>query len=295
MKRKRAFSIIHGLAVPVIISFLLAGCAGLAERGGKILDRSDQGEKISARYRYAGSVDGICGVEFHEVKNRAGKSSTIIVLDQFPTVKLRGTLPDSSGNFHLTSLEYLGGTLSGWNEFTLELSAEGNFKQQPDGSPALSLFSPLMPVRISAGKIRRSGSRISGEEALTSLRNRYDRIQALVEWMKEQEGVPATVLMGQRFFEIYWKPILLPELLPKKQRPPSWQEEGAQWNMAEDIRWNVTYTEGLMNEELRPLRNSGALLRDWEEAPEWIYLEYAWNSIESALQEGITMGRIIKK
>ncbi|GHV38205.1 hypothetical protein AGMMS49546_08160 [Spirochaetia bacterium] len=294
MKRKRAFSIIHGLAV-LIISFLLAGCAGLAERGGKILDKSDQGEKISARYRYAGSVDGIRGFEFHELKNRAGKSSTIIVLDQFPTVKLRGTPPDSSGNFHLTSLEYLGGTLSGWNEFTLELSAEGNFKQQPDGSPALSLFSPLMPVRISAGKIRRSGSRISGEEALTSLRNRYDRIQALVEWMKEQEGVPATVLMGQRFFEVYWKPILLPELLPKKQRPPSWQEEGAQWNLAEDIRWNVTYTEGLMNEELRPLRNSGALLRDWEEAPEWIYLEYAWNSIESALQEGITMGRIIKK
>jgi hypothetical protein len=32
-------------------------------------------------------------------------------------------------------------------------------------------------------------------------------------------------------------------------------------------------------EALRPLRDSGAMLRDWEEASAWIYLEYSWESL----------------
>jgi hypothetical protein len=292
-----------------IVSFLsLTGCVSLVEKGGKVLDGSASGEKINARYRHEGYIGGIKGFEIQEVKNKAGAASVIIMLDQFPAVKLRGAAPDARGNFQLSSLEYLEGTLSGWNEFTLELSAECSFTHEPGEPGILSLGSLLEPIQISAGKIRRSGSRIVGEEALTSLRNRYNRIQALAEWMKQQEGIPAA-FTNQKSFEAYWKPILFPELVSRKERPSAisspgaaihspravWQEEGAQWVRAEEIKWNVTYTEKLLNEELQPLRNSGALLRDWEEAPLWIYLEYAWSSIEGALQNGINMQQIIKK
>jgi hypothetical protein len=210
-------------------------------------------------------------------------------------------MPDYRGNFYLSTLEYLGGTLSGWNEFTMELSAECSFSARLTDLGFLSLKSSLDPIGISAGKIRRSDSRLSGEDALASLRNRYDRIKALAEWMKRQEGFPVAAMGDQKSFEAYWKPILFPELVPRGKRPAAinspravWQEEGARWALAEDIRWNVTYTEKLLDEELQPLRNSGALLRDWEEAPAWIYLEYAWGSIEEALQRGMNM-QIIKK
>jgi hypothetical protein len=272
----------------------LAGCVGLVEKGGKVLDGSAFEEKVTARYRYSGAIGGISGFEVREIRNRAGEASIIIVMDQFPAVKLRGSMPDSTGNFRLTSLEYLGGNLSGWNEFTLELSAEGSFTHRPEGGPGVfTLNSPLETVEISAGKIRRSGSRLTGEEALTSIRNRYDRIQALVEWMKKKEGVPAYTTVNQKAFETYWQPLLLPEVIPRKKRNETWQEEAhradAAWTWAEDVKWNNHYTETLLPEELRPLRNSGALLRDWEEAPGWIYFEYERDRLEGALQNEITM------
>jgi hypothetical protein len=149
---------------------------------------------------------------------------------------------------------------------------------------------PPEPVQISSGKIRRSESRITGSEALTSLRNRHERILALTEWMRGREGTPA--FFNHQAFENYWRPILLPETVSKNQRPPEYNTKNARWARAEDLRWNVVYTESLFPEELWILRNSGALLRDWEEALEWIYGEYSWKKIEGYLSGEISLKRI---
>jgi hypothetical protein len=81
----------------------------------------------------------------------------------------------------------------------------------------------------------------------------------------------ATELKG---FETYWKPILFPEINPAKKRPEGWQQEGDAWVRKNDIRWNTGYTERVFPEMLRPIRDSGDILCDWEEAVAWIYLEY---------------------
>jgi hypothetical protein len=202
-------------------------------------------------------------------------------MERYPPASFRGSSPDGEGNFYFTALEYLGGNYSGWNEFTMELSGAGRFRKNEQGG-FLSFQGPLEPVQISGGKIRRNENRITGNEALSSLRNRRERIAALAGWMNRDAAAPAggIVLACGEAFERYWKPLLLPELVPKRKRPESWFIKDPVMVRAEDVNWNTSYTALLFPEDLRILRDGGALLRDWEEAFEWIRLEYGWKDIE---------------
>jgi hypothetical protein len=113
--------------------------------------------------------------------------------------------------------------------------------------------------------------------------------------MHSQDEIP--LLLDRKAFENYWKPILLPELVSRKKRPAAFQNRDTKGQpavrvRAESINWNTSYTENLFPADLRPLRDSGALLRDWEESFEWIYFEYNWNKITDELSQSITLERI---
>jgi hypothetical protein len=259
------------------------------EKTGQALDGTAFAEKTAARYQARIKNGAAAEMEVREVVNKAGERSLVISLEDFPAIRFRGSAPRGDGGFYLTSLHYLGGNYSGWNEFTLDLSGAGSFVTSEDAA-VLKFPAPPEPVQISSGKIRRSDTRLTGDEALSLLRNRYERILALTGWMRNRERAPA--YNGPAFFDKYWRPILLPETVSKKKRPPEWNKENAQWVRAEDVNWNSTYTESLLPEDLRILRNSGALLRDWEEAFEWISFEYAWERIGRYLSGEITMKRI---
>jgi hypothetical protein len=264
---------------------LLGGCASLVEKTGRFLDGSSRAEKKIAVYRTA-QKDGN-GMGIMEVRNKAGTNSVVITLEQFPSIKIRGSAPDEQGEFHLTSLDYLGGSPHGWNEYRLDLVAEGNLVLG-ETTATLSIPDEIIAVEISAGRIRRFDTRITGTEALTSLGNRRERILALAEWMKPPHD------LNRKDFEKYWKPVLFPELVSKKKGPQGWRQEGDTWARAEDIRWNTSYTERVFPEELWSIRNSGTMLRDWEEAFEWIYLEYSWNRITEILSQETVLSRTKK-
>jgi hypothetical protein len=227
--------------------------------------------------------------EVRKLIDKQGERSLVILLKEFPALRFRGSAPGEGGDFYLTGLNYLGGSVSGWNEFTLELSGPGTFVKSEE-TAVLMFPVPPEPVQISSGKILRDGNRITGDEALISLRNRYERILALTAWMRSREGAP--VYDNPDSFDAYWRPLLLPEIVSKKKRPAEWKKENAQWVRAEDVKWNITYTQSLLPEDLRILRDSGALLRDWEEAFQWICFEYAWEKIGGSLSREITMKRI---
>jgi hypothetical protein len=205
-------------------------------------------------------------------------------------------MPDGDGNFFLTSLDFLSSNLNGWNEFTIELSGTGTFIKY-DNRASLVLHS-AETLDITGGKIRRNNNRITGDQALTALRNRQERILVLTEWFKEQlvaSEQPVPSFAGSADFEKHWKPILFPELAKKKRRPPVWTKEDAVWVRGEDVRWNSVYTEKVFPEELRPVRNSGTLLRDWEEALSWIYFQFQWDRILSSLQTTRVLQKIAAK
>jgi hypothetical protein len=88
-----------------------------------------------------------------------------------------------------------------------------------------------------------------------------------------------TGFSSQEEFEQFWKPYLLPEMVKKKERPADYTMANAEWRTADSVKWNHSYTQKLFPEGLWEYRDSGALLRDWEEALQWIFLEYSWETI----------------
>ena len=265
-------------ALALCSSLISLSCVSLMEGTGRVLDGSAFTEKKIALYR-----SEKIGITL--VQNKAAERSVIIALSDFPMMKIRGTAPDENNEFFLTALEYLGGNVHGWNEYTLELSGDGELFLGE--TAVISINDEIEPVQITSGRIHRYDTRITGVEALSNLRNRRERIIAVVQWISSTEGVGN----GQKIddFEKYWKPRLFPEMVSKKNKPDGWLEEGDVFIKAEDIRWNTTYTERLFPEELWPVRNSGTLLRDWEEALYWIYLEYEWGNIKDTLSRRTTL------
>jgi hypothetical protein len=249
-------------------------CVSLVEKAGQALDGSAFAEKKIAVYNAS-------DMELWEMLNKDGERSFIIMLEKYPTIKFRASVPNEQGEFNLVSLDYLGGSPQGWNEFRLDLAGEGKLVFGEKTASLSVHHDSVETIQISAARIKRYDTRLSGSEALTLLRNRHERIKAIAEWMNGRETAYKDMDVNE--FEKHWKPILFPEAVSKKKRPPDWRRENDQWNRAESINWNKSYTERLFPEELREVRNSGTMLRDWEEALDWIYNEYEWNRIKKLL------------
>jgi len=265
----------------IFSGLICASCVSLLEKAGRALDGSAFAEKKKAVYKAS-------GMELWEMRNKAGLRSLIIMLEKYPTMKLRASWPDEQGEFNLVSLDYLGGSPQGWNEFKLDIAGEGRLLFG-DRTATISIRPEIEQIQISFARIKRYDTRLSGNEALTLLRNRHERIRALTEWMNGRENAPKE--MNVKDFEKYWKPILFPEIVSKRKRPVDWQRENDQWARAESVNWNKAYTERLFPEELREIRNSATMLRDWEEALDWIYNEYEL----SRIQETLAMEKVLQK
>lgn len=270
--------------LPVLAVFL-GGCSSLVEGGGRLLEGSALAEKTLARYRTAPGEEP--AVEVREVRGKDGKIRLAILPGALPALVLKGSAPEGNGEFYLDSLYFLCSNPTGWNELTRELSG-GGFFLRSGRRGVLRLEDSLEVLDITGGKIRRKSARLIAGEALQALRNRDERIRALCGWMLHREGPGG--FGSRRAFEGYWKPILFPELARRK--PPAWAEQAPVWTAGGGLRWNEAYTAACFPEELRDIRNSGALLRDWEEAAGWIYLEYYWDAILGALGKEIQLTRI---
>ncbi|MCL2066609.1 MAG: hypothetical protein FWG99_03995 [Treponema sp.] len=281
--------IIKNFFLCTALILLCGGCISLVEKTGRVLDGSTFAEKKIAVYRASISEGAPADMEISIMENKAAERSIVIVLNKFGAMRLRGSYPEPNGDFFLTSMEYLGGNEHGWNEFNLELSAVGRFLIGVE-SAIISIPTEIETVQISAGRIHRYDTRITGDEALTSLRNRNDRIAALCEWIRGKTDTTESV--SKREFEREYKPVLFPETVSKKLRPAGWQRDSDSWVRAESIRWNTGYTERIFPAELRQIRNTGTLLRDWEEALDWIYLEYEWENIKRMLSHGTILYKI---
>jgi hypothetical protein len=266
-------------ALAFAAALFLSGCLSAAEGAGRLLEgKFDYTVRL---YRSPKRIPQGRGYQLLERAGRSGRGMEIRI-EAVPAIILKASMPDEDGAFYLRSLEYLGGNSLGWVEFSLALSGGGTFLPRAGGG-SLRLKPPTEPAFIAGGKIRRQETLLSGDEALRALNSRYERIQALAGWMRRQKA-PSQAAGGIGDFESYWKPILLPELVPKRKRPRSYGAAGASWVTAEQVKWNTAYTGRLLPEELRPLRDSGTLKRDWEESRDWIFLVYAWDHIFNTLE-----------
>ena len=265
----------------VIFILLFSGCISVMEKAGRVIDGSASSEKKVSVYR-ANKLKGAAeDMAVTVIKNKMSQQSVLITFDKYPMMRLRGSMPDENGVFYLNSLEYLSGSVHGWNEYSMEILGAGllSFGE----TCVLEINGDIEQIQISSGRIQRYDTRITGAEALTSLRNRNERITATTLWMAELDAPGKQTINGIKGFEYFWKPILFPELVSKKKRPDGWLMEGDSFVKNEDIRWNTGYTERVFLKDLHPVRNSGTMLRDWEETLSWIYLTYEWENIKEIL------------
>jgi len=262
---------------------LFGGCVSVMEKAGRKIDGSASAEKKVSVYR-ANKKDGAAeDMAVTVIKNKAGEQSVLIAMDKYPMMRLRGSLPDENGAFYLISLEYLSGSYSGWNEYSMDLLGTGSLSLGE--TCVLEIKDDIEHIQITSGRIKRYDTRITGAQALTSLRNRNERIIATTAWMASLNAPEKNSINDIDSFENFWKPILFPEMVSKKKRPDGWQKEGDIFTEAEDIRWNTGYTKRTFLDELQPVRNSGTMLRDWEETLSWIYLYYEWENIKEILSQ----------
>ena len=268
-----------------IIVFILAGCTSLMQKGGEVLTREAFAEKTLAVYRVAGASEKNA-IEVKKLGLKDGEEVLEISNGAWPGFTLRGSMPEPGGSIRLREARFLSSHTHGWNEFTMDILGSAIFQNPGPAVGILRITEEVERVVISSGRIRLKSSYITGAAALTPLRNRRDRITALVEWMNERlhdgshdasQETPVFADIGE--FEGYWKRKLFPELVLEKNRPEEYSTYNAEWKREDSVRWNLAYTENLFPEELWEYRNSGAMLRDWEEALPWIFMEYSWNRI----------------
>jgi hypothetical protein len=297
-----------------LLVLLLAaeGCSTAVEKSAELLKGSAFDERVISSYRILNpktdsitavggnptggdSADSLAsGITVKRIGRLNGGEYITISVDRHPNMVIRGSGTDSSGYFYLESLYFLSPNLMGWNEFTRELTGTGIFREE-HGLGVIKLDDPQI-LDIVSGKIRRNSTRLREAEALTSLRNRQERVEAIVSWMQERELTQEQeqtqahgpqIFPSQGEFESHWKPILFPELVHPRERPQEWEGRGTEWVTAGDIRWNSGYTAAVFPEELHAIRNSGTLLRDWEEAAAWLYFQFELDSIIESLTDEI--------
>jgi len=278
---------------PLLFIFILActSCV-LMEGAGRALDGSAFAEKTSALYKADapmaadGDNSSLSEIQIAVVNDKNKESSIIILIKKFPMIKIRASVPDEEGIFHLTSLDYLAGSTHGWNEYSMQMSGTGLLKL--GNSAVLEKIEEMEPIQITAGRIHRYDTRLTGSDAVTALRNRSDRITVLAEWMLSKNAPKGQDI---KEFEKYWKSVFFPEMVSRKEKPEGWLQSGDEFQKAEDINWNTGYTERVFPEELHLVRNSGTLLRDWEEALLWIYFRYEWNNIKDIFTREIIFNK----
>jgi hypothetical protein len=263
----------------IISAFSLFNCLSIVEKTGQVIDGSAFKLKTLSVYKTSGEDKLRPEIKISVVENKSKEKSIIITLNNFPMIKILGSFPDENDAFFLTELEFLAGNVHGWNEYSLELIGTGNLKFE---NTVILNIEEIEPVQILKGRVQRYDTRLTGNEALSALRNRRERILALTEWM-----LSLNLDKGQTIekFEEYWHPILFPEMVSNRKRADGWIQDSDKFQKAESIGWNTGYTERTFSEELWSIRNSGTLLRDWEEALYWIYLEYEWKNIVELLSK----------
>ncbi|MDR2343592.1 MAG: hypothetical protein LBD86_03575 [Spirochaetaceae bacterium] len=256
----------------------------LVDGAGRALDGSAFAEKTVKTYLSAGK-----DFSFRLVSTGDGGIQSVFVLKNLPFIQFYGTEPDETGLFFITRVHFLFSNAGGWLEGDIGASGTGLIAETSGQAAEFSLQSPVNFTGVAHGGIRRHGRHLYGERALDELRGRKDRVQLVAGWMKERR--PPVPPADPREFENYWRPVLLPETVSNKLRPSRYTEAGAAQNertvysCAENIRWNTAYTAELFPEHIRWLRDSGSLLRDWEEAVSWFYIEYYWDIIIRELCE----------
>jgi len=206
----------------IAVCLVLASCSSFSKlvdlTGGAV--SGGLGKEKTLSHYHSGPKK--TGRDARFAQDKSGQEYLLLKDSRFPGVTLRlNPSPGGGGSFEFTEAQVLSSSLFGWNEFTLAISGSAQFLV--NGNTAiLRVSGPVERLQITEGSLRLKSKRTAGEEALTLLRNRRERVLALVEWMQTQ-GNGETV-GTQKEFAAYWKARLPDDLYDKAALLRDWEE-----------------------------------------------------------------------
>ncbi len=199
-------------------------------------------------------------------------------------VQVYGTLvektsPDLGYTVELTHLDYFQNWAQGWTEGTFQIAGELDLTSA-GGEWTIKTLGPVEILSPQKALIRYKDTYLSGDQALTALRDRWNRITTALEgqpmdrfWSESARG------------QMNWLP---PSFQPRFEQnagshyfpeiygyPQNYQTLGP-WVDGESILWDQGYTQSTFPENLQEVRNTGTLYRDWEEGLGLWYLAAQW-------------------
>lgn len=221
-----------------------------------------------------------------------GESSFRIRGDELEGATISG-LARQSGELWILDvrgMDWFSNWAEGWTKASFVM--EGELSLRRDGSAWRIVVDaePRIENAVSAS-MRLYGDYFEGEQALNLFQHRWDRIQAANEVLKARfpdawfdYAEPRKIrfawdLFARRVanFQQAVRAFLFPELYGyEKGRPLA---EGRAFAKAESIRWDLAYTKERFPESLREIRDSGTMLRDFEECVGLWRLDFCWDAL----------------
>lgn len=179
---------------------------------------------------------------------------------------------------------------NGWTEGSLECSGTFFLEEGKDGW-TFHKIDELSLWDVSTGAIRYYDTYYRGDDGLRKVKHRMDRMREVNKFLIEEKKFPP--INDWKGFSKDAVSYLFPEtkrLFRRKDRKHIFSETNNLYEssardrvLGADIYWNTGYTDKILPEHLVPLRNSGTLWRDYEEAGSLFFslynIEYFFNDV----------------
>ena len=170
----------------------------------------------------------------------------------------------------------------GWTEATV--ACTGKISATRDGNSwRVRVIEPVVFARVTEAGIRYRDALVLDSEARSLLERRLLRIRSACDFLRTALGAKEFALYdsGEKehralTFRHAAGTLLFPEVYGYA---PGLETAGSRYVSGEGLRWDATYSERSLPAELREVRDTGTLWRDWEETGRMFYYIYMMESV----------------
>lgn len=191
---------------------------------------------------------------------------------------------DGSWTVEAEELEWFSNWHEGWSEAVIMVSGTLIVSETESGWHVRAA-DPVRADYAANGAIRYRDTRLTGEAGSDAVSRRINRISAAVEFLSdalESEQFPRFTVQKRKVREQAFEYRAGQLLFPERYGYPAGTAESESrdtYTRGEGIRWDTGYSENHIPENLREVRNTGTLYRDWEETGELFYYIYVLENL----------------
>lgn len=218
------------------------------------------------------------------LRNADGKES-FVLSGYFPEkTSIEGTFKKETNEktvLYIESFHWFSNWKDGWTE--ARFLASGTLIEEKSATgPRLTAGESFLIEYPEKVTIRYRDTILESDTALKQFGNRLERLQSAVNFLNEKLGPDE---ISFKDFEERVEKILFPEVYGYTEK----RVEKGNTVRADGIEWDTLYSDENIPEELREVRNTGTLFRDWEETSKLFYFWHLREKITGRLDGYVTI------